>query len=130
MKTNVSNLPTPTPWPNVNARLLGLGAGLPIQPLDRLAHFSDVDFERFTLEWANGYLAKHVPGPKAAIYSPEDPALSAGITVYGIQGFTGKQIQDEMWTRDRLRPRASGRRGVRHCTHIYNSTSDIDRASC
>ncbi len=66
--------------------------------------------------------------PKVTIYSPEDPTLSAGITVYGVQGFTGKQIQDEMWNRDRLRPRASGRRGVRHCTHIYNTTSDIDRA--
>jgi hypothetical protein len=62
MSANVSALPTPTPWPNANARLLGVGAGLPIPKLDRLAHFNDVEFERFTLEWANGYLAKHVPG--------------------------------------------------------------------
>lgn len=33
-----------------------------------------------------------------------------------------------MWRQDRLRPRASGHRGVRHCTHIYNSTAEIDRA--
>jgi isopenicillin-N epimerase len=66
--------------------------------------------------------------PRVTIHSPEDPAMCAGITVYGIEGFTGKQMQDEMWARDRLRPRASGRRGVRHCTHIYNSTAEIDRA--
>lgn len=66
--------------------------------------------------------------PKVTIYSPENTAMCAGITVYGIEGITGKQIQDQMWARDRLRPRASGRRGVRHCTHIYNSTAEIDRA--
>lgn len=66
--------------------------------------------------------------PKVTIHTPEDTAMCAGITVYGIEGFTGKQIQEEMWQRDRLRPRASGNRGVRHCTHIYNSTAEIDRA--
>ena len=65
--------------------------------------------------------------PKVTIYSPEDPALCAGITVYGIQGVTGKQIQEQMWQRDRLRPRAS-HHGVRHCTHIYNSPAEIDRS--
>ena len=66
--------------------------------------------------------------PKINIYSPEDPAMCAGITVYGIEGVSGKQIQEEMWKRDRLRPRASGRRGVRHCTHIYNSLEELDRS--
>ncbi|EOW7075803.1 ABC-three component system protein [Yersinia enterocolitica] len=47
-----------TSWPNANARLLGLGAGLPVDPLDRLAQFSAPDFERFTLEWASDYLAQ------------------------------------------------------------------------
>lgn len=55
-------LPAPSPWPNANARLLGLGLGLPVSPLDRLKNFSDKEFERFTLEWATGYLASHVPG--------------------------------------------------------------------
>ncbi|WP_343699032.1 ABC-three component system protein [Caulobacter sp.] len=49
-------LPAPTAWPNANARLLGLGVGLPIDALDRLAQFSAKEFERFTLEWAEGYL--------------------------------------------------------------------------
>lgn len=57
----IENLKVPTPWPGANARLLGLGQGLPIAPLDRLANFSAADFERFTLEWASGYLAAKVP---------------------------------------------------------------------
>lgn len=54
-------LPAPTPWPKANARLLGLGVGLPVNPLDRLAQFSPEDFERFTLEWASGYLKEKLP---------------------------------------------------------------------
>ena len=53
-----SELSAPTPWPGANARLLGLGVGLPIAPLVRLAQFSAAEFERFTLEWASDYLAK------------------------------------------------------------------------
>ncbi len=66
--------------------------------------------------------------PKVTIYSPQDAAMCSGITVYGIEGITGRQLQDEMWNRDRLRPRGSGRRTLRHCTHVYNSTAEIDRA--
>ncbi|WP_198577296.1 ABC-three component system protein [Caulobacter hibisci] len=55
-------MPSPTPWPGVNARLLSSHAGLPIAPLQRLAHFSADDFERFTLEWAEGYLKDHLAG--------------------------------------------------------------------
>ena len=62
MLDDFSALEAPSPWPNVNARLLGVGAGLPIQPLDRLRLFSADDFERFILEWADGYLARKVPG--------------------------------------------------------------------
>lgn len=51
----------PTKWPSANARLLGLGAGLPVNPLDRLANFSADDFERFALEWADGYLRSKLP---------------------------------------------------------------------
>jgi hypothetical protein len=49
-----------SPWPNANARLLGLGVGLPVKPLDRLAQFSAAEFERFTLEWASDYLSKQI----------------------------------------------------------------------
>ena len=40
----------PSKWPSANARLLGIGAGLHVNPLDRLANFSADDFERFVLE--------------------------------------------------------------------------------
>jgi len=65
--------------------------------------------------------------PKVKIYSPEDPKMCAGITVYSVDGVTGPQLQDEFWTRGRMRPRASGP-GVRHCTHVFNSVEEVDRA--
>ncbi|MFB0488650.1 hypothetical protein ABIE45_001236 [Methylobacterium sp. OAE515] len=54
-------LPSPSPWPGANARLLGLGVGLPVSELDRLAQFSPAEFERFTLEWASDFLAAKIP---------------------------------------------------------------------
>ena len=66
---------------------------------------------------------------KVKIYSPEEEAMCAGITVYNVQGMTGSQLQEEYWTRGRMRPRASGPEfGVRHCTHIFNSEAEIDKA--
>ncbi len=56
------SLDVPTSWPGANARLLGLGMGLPVNPLDRLRLFSADEFERFILEWAEGYLKQHVAG--------------------------------------------------------------------
>ena len=66
---------------------------------------------------------------KVKIYSPDEEALCAGITVYNINGMTGIQLQDEFWSRGKMRPRASGEVfGVRHCTHIFNSPEEIDKA--
>jgi len=66
---------------------------------------------------------------KVKIYSPDEEALCAGITVYNIDGMTGIQLQDEFWSRGKMRPRASGEVfGVRHCTHIFNSPEEIDSA--
>jgi len=66
---------------------------------------------------------------KVKIYSPDEEALCAGITVYNINGMTGIQLQDEFWSRGKMRPRASGEIfGVRHCTHIFNSPEEIDKA--
>ncbi|MEQ1584447.1 MAG: aminotransferase class V-fold PLP-dependent enzyme [Cyclobacteriaceae bacterium] len=65
---------------------------------------------------------------KVKIYSPEE-TMCAGITVYNVQGMTGSQLQEEFWTRGRMRPRASGAEfGVRHCTHIFNNEAEIDKA--
>jgi hypothetical protein len=58
--TLLQSLPAPTPWPTANARMLGLGVGLPVAPLDRLAAFSAKEFERLTLEWASDYLASRL----------------------------------------------------------------------
>ncbi len=65
--------------------------------------------------------------PKIRIASPDNPAMCAGITVYGVEGVKPAQLQDEFWNRGRMRPRASGV-GVRHCTHIFNSPEEVDRA--
>ncbi len=66
---------------------------------------------------------------KVKIFSPVDNTMCAGITVYNIEGWTGARLQDEFWSRARMRPRASGAEfGVRHCTHIFNSEEEIDKA--
>ena len=65
---------------------------------------------------------------KVKIYSPEDNAMCSGITVYNVEGLTGTKLQDTFWEKAKMRPRASGEFGVRHCTHIFNSPEEIDRA--
>lgn len=65
--------------------------------------------------------------PRTRVYTSADPSMCGGITVYSVEGVTGPQLQEEMWKRARLRPRASGP-GVRHSTHIFNSTQEIDKA--
>lgn len=57
----LQDLDLPTKWPFTNARLRGLVAGFPVKPLDRLANFGADEFERFALEWADGYLSKKLP---------------------------------------------------------------------
>ncbi|MGB4703819.1 MAG: aminotransferase class V-fold PLP-dependent enzyme [Candidatus Saccharicenans sp.] len=67
-----------------------------------------------------------IPGIK--IFSPLDPSMCAGITVYTIEGLTGNFLQDELWKRGRHRVRSMGEvYGVRQSTHIYNSFEEIDR---
>ncbi|HWD00551.1 MAG TPA: aminotransferase class V-fold PLP-dependent enzyme [Candidatus Sulfopaludibacter sp.] len=66
--------------------------------------------------------------PQVKIYSPDDAAMCAGITVYGVDGVGGPQLAKEMWDRARLRPRGSSAVAIRHCTHIYNSTEEIDKS--
>jgi len=65
--------------------------------------------------------------PNTKLFTPDDPAMSAGITVYNVSGLTGPQLQTEMWNRERLRPRSIGA-DLRHCTHIFNNEAEIDRA--
>ncbi|MDZ4714712.1 MAG: aminotransferase class V-fold PLP-dependent enzyme [Cytophagales bacterium] len=66
---------------------------------------------------------------KVKIFSPKEEAMCAGITVYNLEGFTGARLQDAYWAKARMRPRSQGdTNGVRHCTHIFNSPEEIDRA--
>jgi selenocysteine lyase/cysteine desulfurase len=66
--------------------------------------------------------------PKVKMFSPSDENMCGGITVYNVDGWTGAKLQDLMWNRDKLRPRASSDiHGLRHSTHIYNSVAEIDR---
>jgi len=63
------------------------------------------------------------------IFSPVDEAMCAGITVYKIDGWSGAAMQDEFWNREKMRPRSQGPEyGLRHCTHIFNSEKEIDKA--
>lgn len=66
---------------------------------------------------------------KVIVFSPDEDAMCAGITLYTIQGLTGAKIQDEYWAKARMRPRSQGDVfGVRHCTNIFNSPEEIDKA--
>jgi selenocysteine lyase/cysteine desulfurase len=64
----------------------------------------------------------------ARILSALHPELRSATTIWGIQGMTGPQIQDALWTRAKVRVRSMGEHGVRHCCHIYNLESEVDRA--
>ncbi|MBI3221313.1 MAG: aminotransferase class V-fold PLP-dependent enzyme [Bacteroidetes bacterium] len=66
---------------------------------------------------------------KVKIFSAKEEAMSAGITLYTIEGLTGTQMQDAYWAKAKMRPRSQGDvYGVRHSTHIFNTPEEIDRA--
>lgn len=80
------------------------------------------------IKYLGDYLRDGLRGiPKVKLYTPADSKLNAGITVYGVEGYNGAQLQDEMWKRDRLRPRSSMGIALRQSTHIFNSPEEIDR---
>ncbi|MFN8889678.1 MAG: aminotransferase class V-fold PLP-dependent enzyme, partial [Cyclobacteriaceae bacterium] len=43
---------------------------------------------------------------KVKIFSAKEEAMSAGITLYTIEGLTGTQIQDAYWAKAKMRPRS------------------------
>jgi selenocysteine lyase/cysteine desulfurase len=61
------------------------------------------------------------------IRSPQHAALLSATTIWGIQGVPGPRLQDELWRIAKVRVRSNGD-GVRHCCHIYNLESEVDRA--
>lgn len=64
------------------------------------------------------------------INSSVHPQMCAGLTTYGVKGVSGKILQDEMWKREKLQPRAVGpdQKYIRFSSHFYISTDEIDRA--
>ena len=68
---------------------------------------------------------KEIPGAK--INSPVNPDLAGAVVVHGIPGVPCAKLEDALWTRKRLRPRAVGDQlGVRQSCHIYNNEAEID----
>ena len=63
------------------------------------------------------------------IRSSIHPDMCAGVTTYRVKGLTGQELQDAMWERGKLQPRAmGGDEGIRHSTHIFNTIAEIDKA--
>ncbi len=65
---------------------------------------------------------------KVKIVSSVHPDMCAGITTYLVEGIEPVDVQNEMWKRYKLQPRAAGKNGLRQSTHIYNQKEEIDKA--
>lgn len=78
---------------------------------------------------ANGLRAGLTEIPGTRINSPVHPALRSATTVWALEGVTGGELMDELWSRARVRVRAMGGddMGVRQCCHIYNLEEEVAR---
>lgn len=104
--------------------LFGLDAALDFY--FEVGHDRWTDRVKFLGDRLRNGLAKN---KKVKFFHPADPKMCAGISVYTIEGLTGTQIQDGYWEKGKMRPRSMGDvYGVRHSTHIFNSTDEIDKA--
>ena len=55
-------------------------------------------------------------------------SMCAGLTTFKVKGVEDKAVQDTLWERGMIQPRAlSEGRGIRYSTHIYNSEDEVDR---
>jgi selenocysteine lyase/cysteine desulfurase len=62
------------------------------------------------------------------IITPVHTKMCSGLTTFKVDGVEDRKLQDELWRRGRIQPRAlQGGRGVRYSTHIYNNKDEIDR---
>ena len=66
--------------------------------------------------------------PHVTIHSSTNEAMAAGITTYAVKGYTGPELQQTLWEREKLQPRSVGNELLRHSVHIYNSKAEIDKA--
>jgi len=60
------------------------------------------------------------------ITSPLHPALAGAMVTYGVAGATGRELQDELWNRKKIRVREQGGPLVRQSVHLYNSPEEIE----
>jgi len=68
---------------------------------------------------------QQIPGAK--ISSPVHPDLCGAVVVWRIEGVPAMKLENELWTRKWLRPRAVGDNlGVRQSCQIYNNEAQID----
>jgi len=61
--------------------------------------------------------------PGVILETPTHPELAAGMTRYGIEGLEGTALQNELWSRRRIRVR--GAPSVRQSCHIYNDFAQL-----
>lgn len=64
---------------------------------------------------------------RITIHSSTTSTMCAGITTYGLAGFTGPELQKSLWEKAKLQPRAVGEELIRHSVHIYNNEEEIDK---
>ena len=64
---------------------------------------------------------------RITIHSSTTSTMCAGITTYGLTGFTGSELQKNLWEKAKLQPRAVGEDRIRHSVHIYNNEEEIDK---
>lgn len=61
------------------------------------------------------------------IVTPQN-SMSAGLTTFKVHGVDDKDVQNQLWERGKIQPRAlTEDRGIRYSTHIYNSEDEVDR---
>ena len=115
-------------------RLMQNGTGNPslLDGMDEAINFHNrIGSENVTkrIKFLGEYLRSGLKDiPKVFIRSSVHPEMCAGITTYGVEGVEGVDLQNEMWKRKKLQPRAVGSEMIRHSTHIYNSEEEIDQA--
>jgi selenocysteine lyase/cysteine desulfurase len=54
--------------------------------------------------------------------------MCSGLTTFKVAGIEDSALQDELWKRGKIQPRAlRENKGIRYSTHIYNSEEEINR---
>jgi isopenicillin-N epimerase len=115
-------------------RLMQNGTGNPalMEGLDAsLDFFNMIGADRWLgrVKYLGDYLRAGLKEIKSVtIESSIHPDMCAGITTYKVEGLNGPELQKTLWEKERLQPRSVGKELLRHSTHIYNSTEEIDRA--